>query len=86
MVGNSVPCLKLKILQSEKESCDSDTSFQTTDAELTFQGIIGHHKYTPEIRKSLHNFLADQAPVSKIAYYLNSIKMLQSYKCRTKIA
>ena len=37
-------------LQSEEES---DTSFQTTDAESTFQDIIGHHKYTPEIRKLL---------------------------------
>ena len=30
--------------QSEEESCDSDTSFQTTDAQSTFQDIIGHRK------------------------------------------
>ena len=74
-------------LQSEEESFDSDTSFQTTDAESTFQYIIGHHKYTPEIRKLYYNLLADQVPVSKIRYYSNSFKMFQSlYECRIKIA
>ena len=63
-------CAMLEIenldLQSEEESFDSDTSFQTTDAESTFQNIIGHHKYTPEIRKLYYSLLADQVPVSKI--------------------
>ena len=49
-------------LQSEEESCDSETSFQTTDAELIFQDI-GHHS---EIRNLYYNLLADQVPVSKI--------------------
>ena len=49
-------CARLEIenldLQSEEESCDSDTSFQATDVESTFQDI-GHRKYSPEIRKTL---------------------------------
>ena len=84
-------CAMLEIenldLQSEEESFDSNTSFQTTDAESTFQDIIGHHKYTPEIRKLYYNLLADQVPVPKITDIIRSFKMFQSfYERRTKIA
>ena len=57
-------------LQSEEES---DTSFQTTDAKSTFQDIIGHHKYTPEIRKLYYSLLADQVPVSKITDIIRTV-------------
>ena len=64
----SVPSLKLKILTySQRKNRDSDTSFQVVhDVESTFQDIIGHHKYSPEIRKLCYNLLADQVPVSNI--------------------
>ena len=85
-------CARLEIenldLRSEEESCDSDTSFQAADVESTFQDIIGHRKYSPEIRKLYYTLLADQVPVSKITDYSNSFEMLQSfYECgRTKTA
>ena len=62
-------CARLKIknfeLQSEDESCNSDTSFQADDIKSTFQDIIGHRKYSREIRKLYHTLLADQVPISK---------------------
>ena len=60
-------------LQSEGESCDSDTSFQAADIESTFQNIIGHHKYSPEIRKLYYSLLADQVPVSKITDIIQTV-------------
>ena len=50
-----------------------DTSFQTTDAESTFQDIIGHHKNIPEIRKLYYSLLADQVPVSKIKDIIRTV-------------
>ena len=71
----SVPGLKLKIstYRSEEESCDSDTSFQAADVESTFQDIIGHRKYSPEIRKLYYTLLADQVPVSKITDIIRTV-------------
>ncbi len=72
-------CAQLEIenldLPLEEESCDSDTSFQVTesDAESTFQDIIGHRKYTPEIRKLYYSLLADQVPVSKITDIIRTV-------------
>lgn len=72
-------CVQLEIenldLQSEEESCDSDSSFQatSTDVESTFQNIVGHRKYSPEIRKLYYSLLADQIPVSKIADIIRTV-------------
>ena len=71
-------CAQLEIenldLQSEEEACDSDTSFQVVhDVESTFQDIIGHRKYSPEIRKLYYNLLADQVPVSKITDIIRTV-------------
>ena len=70
-------CARLEIknldLQSEEESCDSDTSFQAADVESTFQDIIGHCKYSPEIRKLYYTLLADQVPVTKITDIIRTV-------------
>ena len=70
-------CVQLEIenldLQSEEESCDFDTSFQATDVESTFQDIVGHRKYTPEIRKLYYSLLANQIPVSKITDIIRTV-------------
>ena len=63
-------------LQSEEEPCssDSDTNSETCDdAESTLQSIIGHHKFSPELRKLYYRLLADQVPVSKIASIIQSV-------------
>ena len=61
-------CVRLEIenlnLQSEEESCDSDTSFQAADIESTFQDIIGHRKYSLEVRKLYYSLMADQVHFS----------------------
>ena len=61
-----VECTELEIenldLLASEDECGDD-SFR---AETTFQDIIGHHKYTNEIRKLYYSLLADQIPVSKI--------------------
>ena len=71
-------CVQLEVenldLQSDdEESRDSDTSFQATDVDSTFQDIIGHRKYSPEIRKLYYSLLADQIPVSKITDIIRTV-------------
>ena len=70
-------CVRLEIenlnLQSEEESCDSDTSFQADAVESTFQDIVGQRKYSPEIRKLYYSLLADQIPVSKITDIIRTV-------------
>ena len=69
-------CLELTVanfdLQSEN---DSDTSFEAvdSDSETKFQDIIGHRKYSPEIRKLYYSLLADQVPASKIASVIHTV-------------
>ncbi len=59
-------CAQLELnLLSDGEDSDSDNSFHAND-ESILQDIIGHHKYSPEIRKMYYSLLADQVPVSKI--------------------
>lgn len=58
---------------SNDESCDADTSYQSGDVESNLQDIVGHHKYSPEIRKLYYSLLANQVPVSKIANIIQTV-------------
>ena len=65
---------------SDAESGDEDFSITNGDeceaAELSLQSIIGHQRYSPEIRKLYHSLLADQVPVSKTANLIRSVLIL----------
>lgn len=62
---------------SDAESGDDDFSITDGDeceeAETSLQSIIGHQRYSPEIRKLYYSLLADQVPVSKIANIIRSV-------------
>ena len=66
-------CVQLELnLLSDEEDSDSDTSFHAAE-EPSLQDIIGHHKYSPEIRKLYYSLLADQVPVSKITDIIKTV-------------
>ena len=54
-------------LLSNDESDESDNEAITDEVESSFHSIVGHQKYSPEIRKLYYSLLVDQVPVSKIA-------------------
>ena len=58
---------------SDEEACDSDPCFEAGKVESTLQDIVGHRKYSPEIRKLYYSLLADQVPVSKITHIVKSV-------------
>ena len=79
-------CTRLEIenldFHSDDESVESDeewvigpTNSSTTSnsEELIFQNIVGHRKYSPEIRKLYYTLLAEQVPVSKISDIVRSV-------------
>ena len=63
---------------SDRGDASSDEDFSITNdecesADSTLQSIIGHRRYSPEIRKLYYSLLADQVPVSKIADIIRSV-------------
>lgn len=77
-------CVKLQLEnlnlvdeRSDAESGDDNFSITIGDeceaGELGLQSIIGHQRYSPEIRKLYYSLLADQVPVSKIANIIQSV-------------
>lgn len=77
-------CVKLQLENldlldesSDAESDDDDFSITNSDeyeaAESSLQSIIGHRRFSPEIRKLYYSLLADQVPVSKIANIIRSV-------------
>ena len=58
---------------SDSELCDADTSYQSGKVESNLQDIIGHHRYSPEIRQLYYSLLASQVPVSKIADIIRTV-------------
>ena len=59
-------------LQLSEENSDT-SSCEDVDSEARFQAIIGHRKYSPEIRKLYYSLLADQVPASKIASVIQTV-------------
>lgn len=49
------------------------TGTKTQDADLIFQNIVGHRRYSPEIRKLYYTLLAEQVPVSKISDIIRAV-------------
>ena len=70
-------CLKYEVnnLSQSEDDTGSDISEPSADVEARFQNIIGHHKYSSEVRKPYYNLLADQVPVSKISDIICSFEM-----------
>jgi len=63
----------LYINDSDNESCDADTSYQSGEADK-LEDIVGdHHKYSPEIRMLYYSLLANQIPASKIADIIREV-------------
>lgn len=61
----------LNLIEEEEELYSSaDTS---TDRESTFQDIIGHRTYSPEIRMLYYSLLENQVPVSKVTDIIRSV-------------
>ena len=60
---------------SDNEPCDADNSnhHEIAKVESNLQDIVGHHRYSPEIRKLYYSLLADQVPVSKIADIIRKV-------------
>ena len=64
------------LFQELEEESDSDTSFHAVDEPTpALQDILGHRKYSPEIRKLYCSLLADQAPASKIAEIIKTVSI-----------
>ena len=70
-----VQCAQLEFTDeggSDSDTSSSSSSFQAVDS--TLQDIIGHRKYSPEIRKLYYSLLADQnVPASKIASIIRTV-------------
>ena len=60
-------------LLSNDESDESDNEAITDEVESSFHSIVGHQKYSPEIRKLYYSLLVDQVPVSKIAEIIRTV-------------
>ena len=58
---------------SDEEAHDSDPCYEASKVESTLQDIVGHRKYSPEIRKLYYSLLADQVSVSKITHIVKSV-------------
>ena len=63
----------LDLQLSEENSDTSSCEDVDSDSEARFQAIIGHRKYSPEIRKLYYSLLADQVPASKIASVIQTV-------------
>ena len=61
------------LLDDSTEDTSSDVSFTNESAESHLQSIIGHRKYSPEIRKLYYKLLAEQVPVSNITDIIRSV-------------
>ena len=64
-------CLDLLNKSTHAESSGDNVSITDGDegeaVETSLQSIIGHQRYSPEIRNIYHSLFTDQVPVSKIA-------------------
>ena len=80
---NKAECAKLQIENldllsendSDNEPCDADNSnhHEIAKVESNLQDIVGHHRYSLEIRKLYYSLLVDQVPVSKIADIIRKV-------------
>ena len=74
-------CTRLEMIENldleefSAVSTDNERPLKSSSAddELTLQNIIGHRKYSPEIRKLYYNLLAEQVSVSKIADIIKAV-------------
>lgn len=65
--------LRMKSLQYEVTNLSQSEQESCYESEAMFQDIIGHHKYSPDVRKLYYNLLADQIPVSKISDIIRTV-------------
>ena len=59
-------------VSSEDDTCESNPDYEG-DTETMLKEMVGDRRYSSEIRKLYYSLLADQVPVSKIAYIIRAV-------------